>query len=110
MVVLQGELAHRWCRRRLHVGSKDCTAPDALRKSRIPVLFIHGTDDKFVPVTMTYENYQACAAPKRLFIVPGAEHGMCYHIDRPFGERWWPIKGRPAEKVYKAWSILDRSR
>lgn len=31
-------------------------------------------------------------------------------IDRPFGERWWPIKGRPAEKVYKAWSTLDRSR
>ena len=31
---------------------------------------------------MTYENYKACSAPKRLFVVPGAEHGMSYLIDR----------------------------
>ena len=30
---------------------------------------------------MTYENYKACAGPKRLFIVPGAEHGMSYLVD-----------------------------
>ena len=36
-------------------------------------------DDSFVPVEMTYENYKACSAPKRLFIVPGADHaGSCY--------------------------------
>jgi fermentation-respiration switch protein FrsA (DUF1100 family) len=31
---------------------------------------------------MTYENYKACASPKRLLIVPGANHGMSYHINR----------------------------
>ena len=31
-------------------------------------------------------------------------------IDRPFGERWWPMKDRPAEKIYKKWSGTDRSR
>ena len=31
---------------------------------------------------MTYDNYTACAAPKRLFIVPGAEHGMSYFEDK----------------------------
>ncbi len=81
--LLQGVLANEWCRRRLHVGSKECSAIDALKQSAVPVLFIHGTDDKFVPVQMTYENYKACASPKRLFLVPGAEHGMSYHIDRP---------------------------
>ena len=45
------------------------------------MLFVHGTDDKFVPIEMTYENYKACAAPRRLFIVPGAEHGMSYLTD-----------------------------
>ncbi len=54
---------------------------DALRNSKTPVLFIHGTDDHFVPVEMTYRNYCACAAPKRLLIVPGAEHGMSYLAD-----------------------------
>ncbi|MBQ6823138.1 MAG: hypothetical protein IJP27_00650 [Clostridia bacterium] len=31
-------------------------------------------------------------------------------VDRPFGEHWWPIKGRPAETLYKEWSNTDRSR
>ena len=31
---------------------------------------------------MTYENYKACAASKQLFIVPGAEHGMSYLVDK----------------------------
>lgn len=30
---------------------------------------------------MTYENYKACAGPKQLLIVPGAEHGMRYCAD-----------------------------
>lgn len=31
---------------------------------------------------MTYENYKACSAPKRLSIVPGAERGMSYLVDK----------------------------
>ncbi len=62
--------------RRLHIPTKDLSTVSALRRCRIPVLFAHGTADSFVPVEMTYENYRACAAPKRLLIVPGAEHGM----------------------------------
>ena len=57
------------------------TCPQALSQCRVPVLFIHGTDDRFVPVEMTYENYKACASPKRLLIVPGAQHGMSYPTD-----------------------------
>lgn len=80
--LLQGAYANQWCRRNLQIGSKECTAPKALKNAKVPVLFIHGTDDRFVPVEMTYENYKACASPKRLFIVPGAQHGMSYHINR----------------------------
>jgi len=46
----------------------------AMQECKTPVLFIHGTDDRIVPVEMTYENYKECAAPKRLLIVPGAGH------------------------------------
>jgi fermentation-respiration switch protein FrsA (DUF1100 family) len=45
------------------------------------VLLIHGSDDRFVPVEMTYENYKACSGPKHLLIVPGADHGMSYYKD-----------------------------
>ncbi|MGI6028016.1 MAG: alpha/beta hydrolase [Candidatus Heteroscillospira sp.] len=60
----------------------DCSTEKALCDTQVPVLFIHGTDDHFVPVEMTYRNYMACAGPKRLLIVPGAEHGMSYLTDK----------------------------
>ena len=56
---------------------------DALRKNKVPVLFIHGQDDSFVPVSMTKENYEACVAPKEILIVPGAIHGMSYPTIHP---------------------------
>lgn len=63
----------------------DCaSAPDALRHSSIPVLFIHGGDDRFVPCRMSRENFEACAAEhKSLLIVPDAGHGLSYMLDRP---------------------------
>lgn len=54
----------------------DYSTLDALGTNTTPVLFIHGTHDQFVPVDMTYQNYMACTAPKRLLIVPGAGHGL----------------------------------
>ena len=70
------------CKKKIHVGAKDYSTLEALAQCKVPVLFAHGTDDSFVPVEMTYENYKACAAPKRLLIVPGAEHAMSYLLDK----------------------------
>ncbi len=76
-----GRLVDDICRKATNFGSKEITATDALKETTVPVLFVHGTDDHFVPVTMTYENYKACASEKRLLVVPGADHGMSYYID-----------------------------
>ena len=73
--------ADKICRQKLNAGAAEVSTLDVLRTGHIPVLLIHGSDDHFVPVEMTYENYKACAAPKRLLIVPGAEHGLSYYID-----------------------------
>lgn len=70
------------CRKKLQVGAKDYSSVEAMRECTVPVLFIHGTDDRFVPIEMTYENYRACAAPKRLFVVPGAGHAMSYYTNK----------------------------
>lgn len=75
-------IANDICKRKIQLGSKDGSTTDALQNAKIPVLFIHGTDDHFVPVEMTYENYKACASPKRLFVVPGADHGMSYFLEK----------------------------
>lgn len=74
--------AENLCKQKLQVGSDSYTCKDALQNCKVPVLFIHGTDDRFVPVEMTYENFKNCASKKKLFVVPGAEHGMSYVVDK----------------------------
>lgn len=60
---------------------RDATAPKALADNTIPVLFIHGREDAFVPCEMTERNYAACASEKRLVIVEKADHGMSYLLE-----------------------------
>lgn len=55
---------------------------EAVKKCTVPVIFVHGESDDFVPCDMSRENYEACAAPKRLFTIPGAGHGLSYLVDR----------------------------
>ena len=63
-----------------HMDRKSAT--EILKEAKIPVLFIHGTGDDFVPVHMTVKNYQACAAPKRICLVDGATHAMSWFFDQ----------------------------
>ena len=53
---------------------------EAMKTCRIPVLFIHGEADDYVPCDMSRENYEACAAPKHLLTVAGAGHGLAYPV------------------------------
>ena len=69
------------CKKHLKMGMDDYSCPQAMAVCPVPVLFIHGTADAFVPVEMTLENYEACTAPKKLLLIPGAGHGMSYFLD-----------------------------
>ncbi len=75
---VQSSFADKISKNKSGVGAKAYSTTEALKSCRVPILFIHGTDDSFVPVSMTYKNYKACTSPKHLLIVPGAEHGMSY--------------------------------
>lgn len=52
-----------------------------LRNNKIPVLFIHGTADSYVPIEMTIANFQYCTSEKSLYLVENAPHGIEYMID-----------------------------
>lgn len=64
---------------------------EALETNEIPVIFIHGAKDKFVPPFMTKENYDACKAPKELVVVDNAEHAMSFPRDT---EKCWAAISR----------------
>lgn len=70
------------CRKRIHFNSDDYSTLEAMKSNVTPVLFIHGEADTFVPAEMSRRNYDACKAPKKLLLIPGAEHGMSYVVDQ----------------------------
>lgn len=59
------------------------TSPlEAVTRSSVPILFIHGDSDDYVPCEMSVRNYNACTADKQLLTVKGAGHGLAYLVDR----------------------------
>ena len=76
-----GKMANDMFRKRINMGADEYSTLEALENCKVPIMLFHGTDDSFVPVEMTYENYKVCKAPKKLLIVPGADHGMSYFVE-----------------------------
>ena len=60
-----------------------------VKKSRTPVLLIHGGADRLVPPKMLIPIYNAVASPKDWFIFPEAEH--CKSIFAHPGTYWEKI-------------------
>lgn len=52
----------------------EANAVKQLKKNNLPILFIHGTEDTFVPTSMVHTLYDAASGPKELWLVEGAKH------------------------------------
>jgi dipeptidyl aminopeptidase/acylaminoacyl peptidase len=51
----------------------------AVKKTRLPLLIIHGTADTFVPYQMSEKIFEAAApTDKKLLLFKGAYHGISY--------------------------------
>lgn len=70
---------NRICNKKAGYGFKDYSTLDAVVKTDIPILFIHGKEDDFVPVYMTERNFNACNSEKELLYVENAGHGASYY-------------------------------
>lgn len=75
------DIAQIFCRIMAGFTFKEYSTVDAMKENSIPVLFIHGEADSFVPPKFTQENYDACSGEKVLVLVPGADHGCSYLVD-----------------------------
>ncbi|MFR1518274.1 MAG: alpha/beta hydrolase [Clostridia bacterium] len=66
-------------------GFQEASTLDAMAKAApdsIPILFLHGDSDRFVPTEMSVQNYEACTGKKKLLIVKGAAHAVSYYTDK----------------------------
>lgn len=69
------------CKLRANYFFGEASAIEQVKKTKKPVLFIHGGKDDFVPTFMMYPLYAACSSEKWMFLVPDAGHGNAYWTD-----------------------------
>ncbi|GAB6991202.1 alpha/beta hydrolase [Paenibacillus pini] len=60
----------------------EASALAQVAKTHLPILFIHGDEDTFVPYPMVHTLYGAAAGEKELLVVKGALHGNAYFTDK----------------------------
>ncbi|WP_235775342.1 alpha/beta hydrolase [Paenibacillus sinensis] len=61
---------------------REASALRQVRRSKVPILFIHGDADTFVPYFMLDQLYEASRGPKERMAVRGAGHGLAYGTDK----------------------------
>ena len=60
---------------------KSNSAEQAVKNSKVPILFVHGRLDQIVPVESSIRLYNACTSKKKLFIVENANHAESFARD-----------------------------
>ena len=79
-------------------GFKEASAVNALKRSKLPILMIHGTEDTFVPFSMLDRLYNAAAGEKEKLVIEGAKH-IQSDVSEP--EIYWDTIERFVSKYVK---------
>lgn len=74
------------CLKKCGFTFKKASAVKQVSKCKVPMLFIHGTDDKFVPFKMLRRVYNACTVEKEIMQVEGAGHALSGYVNE---EEYW---------------------
>ncbi|MCH5171696.1 MAG: alpha/beta hydrolase [Erysipelotrichales bacterium] len=64
-----------------HFKLNSANSAEAVKNTNIPILLIHGEDDKIVPCEMSKEIKNNCNSYSKLYTFPNAGHGISYIID-----------------------------
>ncbi|MCC8153636.1 MAG: alpha/beta hydrolase [Tannerellaceae bacterium] len=67
-----------YCRIKEGWSFKEASALKQVQKCNLPMFFIHGDKDTYVPTWMVYDVYEAKQGDKELWVVPGVEHAVAY--------------------------------
>ena len=54
---------------------------EAIQKCKLPIMFIHGDTDDFVPSYMSQNVYDACNSTKKIVFIKNAGHGIAYLVE-----------------------------
>lgn len=68
--------------KRAKYSLKEASAIEQVKKAKLPILFIHGESDTFVPTYMTEKLYEETQGEKFLYTFPNANHGESIVLHR----------------------------
>ena len=69
------------------IGLRDADAAEAVKRTPVPILLIHGEADGFVPCEMGRQIAAANPEMIELHTFPDAGHGLSFLVDQPRYER-----------------------
>ena len=72
-------IASNMCKKMAGYNFKECNADIEVRRATVPILFIHGANDTFVPCRMCHDIYDNCHSDKEILIVKEAGHAESYY-------------------------------
>lgn len=75
-------LASFICQQKYGWNFTEASALNQVRKCHLPMLFIHGGSDTYVPTRMVYPLYQAKPGIKEIWIPRNVEHAVSYKLHR----------------------------
>lgn len=76
----------------------EASSIDQVKKSKTPILYIHGDQDDFVPYYMMEELYNATSSEKEMLTIKGAEHAKASEVDP---ETYWTTVNNFINKYIK---------
>lgn len=76
---------------------------DKISQINMPVLIVHGTDDRYVPARFSEQLFAAAREPKNLLLVPGGTHNNSMRLGRQaYGQAIQTLLGTPAVSTQAA--------
>lgn len=61
---------------------KEASSVRQLKKTQLPIIFVHGAEDTFVPTEMMQKLYAAVQGAKIAIVIEGAGHGEAFDYDK----------------------------
>lgn len=75
-----GYLAWMWSIIITGISFNTSMGETCVKNTDIPILFIHGKEDHYVPCFMSERMYKACNSPKEILLVDNCGHGAAYMV------------------------------
>lgn len=74
-------ICNAYCKAFCKYGFNDAQPIENVKHAKVPILFIHGKADDFVPFYMEKQLYDACSSEKEYIEVDGAVHARSYYTN-----------------------------